>query len=100
MTITMKVLVLNSTDIQHCVELNELRQCMSSALISSAHDQQQLIMRSVVNIDNQSALGFMPAIDTTNHLLGYKIISVFHGNAKLGINSHQGMVTLLDPKTG
>lgn len=56
--------------------------------------------RHVLNLMNGNALGFMGAEVFSKKILGYKIVSVFPRNGVCGLNPHQGIVVLLDEKTG
>lgn len=94
------MIILNSSDIEHCLDLDELRKCMMNALKSISTQSVKNFPRTVFNLDSNSALGFMPAMDSSRKVLGYKAISVFHDNALKGLNPHQGIVVLLDPQTG
>jgi len=96
----MKTLVLSSTDLEACLDLDELRNCMRGALISVSMQQTKNFMRSVVNLNPNAALGFMPAMEHSRNILGYKAVSVFHENKKFALNPHQGIVALLDSQTG
>lgn len=96
------MLYLNQTDLQQCLARDELRQVMAEALQALSSGTGKSFPRTVVNVakDGLSPLGFMPARDHSRDLLGYKVITVFESNTKLGLNPHQGLVTLLDPRTG
>src|SRR5579872_2497183 len=58
-------------------------------------------LRSLMWVPDRSGLlGMMPGYAGSPEILGIKVITIFHGNRTLGIPSHQGVIILLDPKTG
>ena len=94
------MLVLNSNDLINCLDLDELRYSMSNALQAVSDEKTNNFQRAVFDIDSKAALGFMPAMDSSKQLLGYKAVSVYHNNIHHGLNPHQGLVVLLDAKQG
>jgi alanine dehydrogenase len=93
----MKVLVLNSTLLESLLDLDTLRREMALAMQDLSSGDARSFPRFVATA-SQGALGFMAA--QRKKSLGYKAVSVFPGNAKKGLNPHQGLVVLLDPETG
>jgi len=75
---------------------------MKEALQSYSSKKATSFPRAVFNTQPgaEAPIGFMPAIDYERDLLGYKAVTVFHENRKLNLNPHQGVVVLLDRKTG
>ncbi|WP_321472581.1 ornithine cyclodeaminase family protein [uncultured Paludibaculum sp.] len=57
-------------------------------------------LRSILTLSQGRLFGIMPGALGANAPFGAKLISVFHGNADLGRQSHQGVVVLFDPVTG
>ena len=58
-------------------------------------------LRSLMWVPDRSGLlGMMPGYAGGPEILGIKVITIFHGNGALGIPSHQGIIVLLDPRTG
>ncbi|QOY87669.1 ornithine cyclodeaminase family protein [Paludibaculum fermentans] len=57
-------------------------------------------LRSILTLSPGRLFGIMPGALGTDVPFGAKLISVFHGNAALGRQSHQGVVVLFDPLTG
>jgi alanine dehydrogenase len=95
----MKVLVLNSALLESLLDLDGLRVGMKAAMRAFASGQAQSFPRHVVEV-GEGALGFMAARHSSDHLLGYKAVSVFKRNGERGLNPHQGLVVLVDPDTG
>jgi ornithine cyclodeaminase len=50
--------------------------------------------------DKRGLLGMMPGYASSLGVMGVKLISVFHGNHKENLPSHQGVVILFDDKHG
>ena len=97
------MLFLNENDLKRCLDLDSLRASMKEALQSYSSKTATSFPRAVFNTQSGGAIapiGFMPAIDYERDLLGYKAITVFHENRRLNLNPHQGVVVLLDRKTG
>ncbi|MGC4053638.1 MAG: ornithine cyclodeaminase family protein [Paludibaculum sp.] len=57
-------------------------------------------LRSILTLSAGRLFGIMPGAMGSDEAFGAKLISVFHGNAALGRQSHQGVVVLFDPVTG
>ena len=98
----MAILFLNTHDLTLCFDADKLRATMQKALIAFSSNQAINYPRAVFALDNeaQSPLGFMPAMDAHQALLGYKAITVFHQNTQKHLNPHQGIVVLLNEATG
>jgi ornithine cyclodeaminase/alanine dehydrogenase-like protein (mu-crystallin family) len=96
------MLFLNEQDLQICMDLDKLRNCMRDALLSFSLKKSINFPRAVFNIDpkNNAPLGFMPATDESKQIMGYKAVSVFHHNKQKNLNPHQGIVVLLDAESG
>jgi alanine dehydrogenase len=95
------MLFLNEHDLKKCLDLDDLRNYMKRALHSFSRKKSINFPRTVFNTQiNNAPLGFMPAVDHENNLLGYKVVGVFHDNTEINLNPHQGIVALIDQKTG
>lgn len=96
------MLFLNEHDLMQCLDLDILRTYMKDALLSFSLRQALHFPRVVFQTatEHNAPLGFMPAVDPHNKILGYKAITVFHHNKEKNLNPHQGIVTLLDSQTG
>ena len=101
----MDLLVLNGQDVARLLPMRDCIQVMRDALAALARGEALVPLRMVMRIPGASGfLGLMPG-----HLsaqagrpgaLGLKAVSVFPGNARRGIDTHQGAVLLFDPETG
>ena len=101
----MDLLVLNGQDVARLLPMRDCIQVMRDALAALARGEALVPLRMVMRIPGASGfLGLMPG-----HLsaqagrpgaLGLKAVSVFPGNARRGIDTHQGAVLLFDSETG
>jgi alanine dehydrogenase len=95
----MEVLVLSSRDIERVLDLDQLRETMRQVLQDLSNGNVLNRPRHVEAIPN-GALGYMTAASSARGLLGYKAVAVLPHNTAVGLNPHQGLVTLLDFHTG
>jgi ornithine cyclodeaminase/alanine dehydrogenase-like protein (mu-crystallin family) len=101
----MDVLVLSAGDVERLLPMRECIQVMRDALSSLARGEALVPLRMVMRMPDASGfLGVMPGYiapdGTPDGVLGMKAVSVFPGNAKRGIDTHQGAVLLFEADTG
>jgi ornithine cyclodeaminase/alanine dehydrogenase-like protein (mu-crystallin family) len=101
----MDVLVLSADDVSRLLPMRDCIRVMREALAALAQGEALVPLRMVMRIPATSGfLGLMPGyISPTigrDGALGLKAVSVFPGNAKRGIDTHQGAVLLFEPDTG
>src|SRR5580692_9073704 len=70
------------------------------AMIAFSRGETRQLLRSIVPLADGRMFGVMPGAMGARAPFGAKLISVFHENFARGIQSHQGLVILFDPKTG
>jgi ornithine cyclodeaminase/alanine dehydrogenase-like protein (mu-crystallin family) len=71
------------------------------AMIAFSSGETKQLLRSIIPLAEGRLFGVMPgAMGAAHAPFGAKLISVFPQNNALGIQSHQGLVILFDPKTG
>jgi ornithine cyclodeaminase/alanine dehydrogenase-like protein (mu-crystallin family) len=70
------------------------------AMIALSRGETKQHLRSIIPLSDGRFFGIMPGAMGANAVFGAKLISVFHENFAKGIQSHQGIVILFDPKTG
>jgi ornithine cyclodeaminase len=70
------------------------------AMIAFSRGETQQHLRSILRLSKGRVFGIMPGSLGAHAPFGAKLISVFHGNAERGRQSHQGLVLLFDPETG
>ena len=74
---------------------------MEEAFTALANGHALQPLRSVMWLpDKTGLLGMMPAYSAGKKIMGIKVISVFHGNKKFDLSSHQGVVLLFESTHG
>ncbi|MEO6796034.1 MAG: ornithine cyclodeaminase family protein [Candidatus Dormibacter sp.] len=101
----MDVLVLSAADVARLLPMRECIQVMREALATLAHGKALVPLRMVMRMPDASGfLGLMPGYigpdGGHDSALGMKAVSVFPGNARRGIDTHQGAVLLFEADTG
>jgi len=100
----MDVLVLSADDVARLLPMRECIRVMRDALAALARGEALVPLRMVMRMPDASGfLGVMPgyiAPGATEGALGMKAVSVFPGNARRGIDTHQGAVLLFEADTG
>ena len=70
------------------------------AMTAFSKGETKQLLRSIIPLSEGRLFGVMPGAMGAGAPFGAKLISVFHQNLAKGIQSHQGLVILLDPDTG
>lgn len=101
----MEVLVLSAKDVERLLPMRECIQVMREALAALARGEALVPLRMVMRMPDASGfLGVMPGYIAPSGrdggALGMKAVSVFPGNAKRDIDTHQGAVLLFEADTG
>jgi ornithine cyclodeaminase/alanine dehydrogenase-like protein (mu-crystallin family) len=101
----MDVTVLSAEDVAKLLPMRDCIQVMRDALASLARGKALVPLRMVMRMPDASGfLGVMPGHigpgDGGEGALGMKAVSVFPGNARRGIDTHQGAVLLFEADTG
>jgi alanine dehydrogenase len=95
------MLLLSETDVRHLLSMDDLIQCMESALAEFSSGRTQQPLRTVLEVGPSHAFfGVMPAFMPAMGALGTKLVTVFGSNAALGLPSHLATILLLDSMTG
>lgn len=71
-----------------------------SAMTKFSCGETKQLLRSIIQLSQGRFFGVMPGAMGAFEPFGAKLLSVFHGNADRGVQSHQGLVVLFDPATG
>src|ERR1700704_1913174 len=101
----MDVLVINAEDVAKLLPMPECIRVMRDALAALARGDALVPLRTIMRVPGVNGLlGLMPGYISPHEgkdgALGMKAVSVFPGNAKRGIDTHQGAVLLFDADTG
>jgi ornithine cyclodeaminase len=98
----MSVTVLGEEQVSEHLAIGECIEAMAAALGSLARGEAQMPLRSVLRGDGSAGmLGLMPAYRGGEHpVYSLKSVCIFPANPRLGLDAHQGTVTLFDGETG
>jgi ornithine cyclodeaminase len=98
----MSVLILGEEDVSEHLQMGPCIEAMEAALGSLARGEAQMPLRSVLRGGGSAGmLGLMPAYRGGDlAVYSLKAVCIFPANPKLGLDAHQGTVTLFDGETG
>jgi ornithine cyclodeaminase len=81
--------------------MRDLVDTMQNALAAYSTGQVQQPLRTIMEVGaTRSFLGLMPAFVPASGALGAKLVTVFGGNAALGLPTHLATIVLFDADTG
>jgi ornithine cyclodeaminase/thiomorpholine-carboxylate dehydrogenase len=92
------VVWLKQTDVERLLDLDRLLEALASGFRSITSGEVLGPPRPEIAVQRGYVL-CMPAYRPGSPI-GVKMVSVFHGNAELGVPGHLGLVCLFDPDTG
>ena len=97
----MKVLIANKKAIINAISMQECIDVMQETLMLLAEgDAYNPLRGSMLIPDKNGLLGTMPGYINEHSIFGIKAVSVYPENAQIGLESHQGSVTLFDANNG
>jgi ornithine cyclodeaminase/thiomorpholine-carboxylate dehydrogenase len=95
----MQILMLNEKEVQWLLEPDALLDALAEGFKALSDGRVAAPKRNEVSVSNGGFLLAMPAYQQDREVT-VKLVSVFHGNAQLGIPGHQALICLFDPQTG
>src|SRR3989442_9727319 len=95
----MHILMLNETEVQRLLDLDALLDALAEGFKALSEGFVAAPKRNEVSVPNTGFLLAMPAYQHGREVT-VKLVSVFHGNERLGIPGHQALICLFDPQTG
>jgi alanine dehydrogenase len=95
----MHILMLNETEVQRLLDLDALLDALAEGFKALSEGLVDAPKRNGVSVPDTGFLLAMPAYQQGREVT-VKLVSVFHGNERLGIPSHQALICLFDPHTG
>jgi len=97
----MSVLILSKNEVESILTMQSCIGVMRDAFKALAKGESYNPLRSIMRLPTKKGLfGMMPGYTGENDIFGIKAISVFPGNYKEGISSHQGVVLLFEGDHG
>jgi thiomorpholine-carboxylate dehydrogenase len=91
----------NEDDVRARLQMPDLIEAMEHALVEFSAGRVQQPMRTVLEFGAAGSLfGSMPTYVSSLPALGAKLVTVCHGNANLGLGTHQAIIVMLNPETG
>ncbi len=98
----MSLLILNHSEVEQLLPMNECITVMEEAFTALARDEFHQPLRTITKPPNvRGVMALMPTFRAgENPLFGLKAICVFPGNAEIGKDAHQGGVILFDGANG
>ena len=95
------MLLLTEADVRALLPMRDLVDAMQNALAAYSTGQVQQPLRTIMEVGaSRSILGLMPAFVPASGALGAKLVTVFGGNAALGLPTHLATIVLFDAETG
>ena len=91
---------LTEADVRARLRMPDLIDAMQQALVEFSSGRVQQPVRTVLQFGSESLFGVMPSYAPSLPALGAKLVTVCHGNAALGLGTHQATIVMLDPQTG
>jgi alanine dehydrogenase len=92
---------LNEDDVRAHLLMPDLIEAMEQALVEFSAGRVQQPIRTVLEFGAERALfGLMPSFVPSLPVLGAKLVTVCHGNAGRGLDTHQAIIVMLNPETG
>ena len=92
--------LLGEKDVRAVLSMDDLIAAMETALDQFSAGRVRQPLRSIVEVGAHGFYGVMPAYMAAPAALGTKLVTVYHGNAALGLPSHLATIVLQDPETG
>jgi ornithine cyclodeaminase len=94
------VLVLTRAEVESLLDLDDLVEAVAAAMIDLSAGRASAPPRIASVVPDVGLLGAMPAYLPSAAVLETKLVSVFPGNASLGVPTHQAAIVVFDPMTG
>lgn len=97
----MNITCLSEHEIKKCITMADAINVMENAFIQLARQQVILPLRTAIPINTEQAVSLsMPAYLEQEQQLGIKVVSLFPNNVSQKIPTINGLILLLDAKTG
>jgi alanine dehydrogenase len=95
----LEILVLSAAEVQRLLDPDALLDALAEGFRALTGGQVDAPKRIGVTVPTAGFLLGMPAYQSEREIV-VKLVSVFAGNAELGLPTHQALICVFDPKTG
>lgn len=95
----MEIMLLSAQEVQRLLDPDALLETLAESFRALSAGQVDAPKRIGVSVPTTGSLLAMPAYQQ-NREIAVKLVSVFHGNARLGLPTHQALISVFDPITG
>lgn len=95
----MDILLLNEAEVRALLDPDELLEALAEGFRAQSSGLVDAAPRTSVTVPSAGALLTMPAYQQGREIT-VKMVSVFPGNAQVGVPTHQALICLFDPETG
>ncbi|MGD9862077.1 MAG: ornithine cyclodeaminase family protein [Pseudodonghicola sp.] len=94
------MIVLTHDDVAALLPMEQAIAVVAEAMKGVSAGTAQLPLRTVLPVGGDNRMGVMPGAIADPACFGVKLVSLFPGNAELGLSSHRGAVVLFEAETG
>ncbi|HEX7064199.1 MAG TPA: ornithine cyclodeaminase family protein, partial [Bacillales bacterium] len=94
------MLVITQDEVDSLLSMASCIEVMKTVLAELSKGEAVQELRSVMPVKQGKLLGMMPGILKNKKVVGTKVITVYDGNHKNGLPSHQGVILLFDADNG
>ena len=98
----MKILIVNKSEIKKSITIHDCIRIMKNLFIELENGVVNNPLRKAMLLPKEfgGLLSMMPGYNLKENIMGIKTVSVYPENSKIGLDSHQGTVTLFDLNNG
>ena len=94
------MLLLNAEQVSALLDMDALIAALAPAMVELSAGKVSMPPRTAALVQGQGLLGTMPAYLPSSNTLSCKLVTVFPGNSRSGLHTHQAVVLLFDADTG
>lgn len=95
------MLILNRQQVETLLDLDDLVEALAPAMAALSAGSVSMPQRVAATVrERDGLLGVMPVYIGSSDVLAAKLVSVYPHNSRLGLPTHQALLTVFDPETG
>jgi alanine dehydrogenase len=92
--------VLSRREVRSLLDLDQLIEALAPAMADLSTGRASVPLRVAAMVPERGILAAMPGYLPSSNTLETKLVSVFPGNAELGVPTHQALITVFDTESG